>query len=169
MKSSRYLFLRKRCVFGIGLFWDTSYMSQHTSFMSQDTCCMSRDTSFMPLDTSFMSWDTFCRSQDPSCMSPDTFCMSHDIFVGHRILFVVDIHTSCMSRDTSCLPWDTFDVTHVATHKHENEIGWLRTKRETPFQLPSQRQNCLFKCSELTVGQWQEKILKKIGRYFYFS
>ena len=27
---------------------------------------------------------------------------------------------------------DTFDVTHVATSKHDNEVEWFGTKRETP-------------------------------------
>ena len=39
-----------------------------------------------------------------------------------------------------------------ATRKHENEVEWLSTKRETPFQLPSQRLKCSFKCSQLAVG-----------------
>ena len=67
--------------------------------------------------------------------------------------------TSCTSRDTFCLPRDTFDVTHAAARKHENEVEWLSTKRETPCLLPSQRQNCLFKCSQLAVGQLYYQIL----------
>ena len=47
-------------------------------------------------------------------------------------------------------------VTHVAAHKHENEVGWFwRQKRETPCQLP-------FQLNWLT-GSMVEKILEKIG------
>ena len=30
---------------------------------------------------------------------------------------------------------DTFGVAHIDARKHERQVGWLGTKRETPFQL----------------------------------
>ena len=78
-------------------------------------------------------------------MSRDTFGRSWD--------------TSCMLRDTSCMSRDTFDVimTHVATRKHENEVEWLGARKESPFPLPSRRQNCLFKSSQLAPGLRRKK------------
>ena len=65
--------------------------------------------------------------------------------------------------------WILSDVTHVAARNHGNEIEWLATKRETPFDLSSQRQNRLYKCSQLAAGLWRKKVSGKIRRYFYFS
>ena len=67
-----------------------------------------------------------------------------------------------MCWDTFCLPQDTFDVTLISTRKHENEIEWLGTKREKPFQFPSQRQSCLLKCSQLVEGLWRKIFGKKL-------
>ena len=53
MKSSKYLFLRKRCMFGVE--W-----SQDTSFISWDTFRLLRGTVCMPLDTTYKSQDTLC-------------------------------------------------------------------------------------------------------------
>ena len=68
--------------------------------------------------------DTYCLLRGIFCMGRGTSCMWQD--------------TSCMSWRTFCLPQDTFDVTRVAVRKHENELEWLGTKTDTPFQLPSQ-------------------------------
>ena len=47
--------------------------------------------------------------------------------------------------------WILFDATHVAARDHGNEIEWSATKRETPFELSSQRQNPLYKCSQINT------------------
>ena len=44
-------------------------------------------------------------------------------------------HTLCIAQDTLPMLRDTFGVTHIDARKHERQVGWLGTKRETPFQL----------------------------------
>ena len=74
-------------------------------------------------------------------------------------------NTFFMLQDTSCMSQDTFDMNLVvATVKHENEVEWFAGKSETPFQLPSQLQHCLYSSSKLAVfelfGQWRKKFWK---------
>ena len=64
---------------------------------------------------------------------------------------------------------DIFDGTHVAPHKHENEVEWLGTKREMSFQLLTSTTKLPFQVLSTGSRPMVEKVLEKIVRHFYFS